>query len=176
MSTYLQQWADKRNNKIQFPKEVSCEITLYVRYTDILTGNQINVRCVLRNCFYNSDSISVFKNTGQQAINNVTVYIPYRSEVTGRIYITPEEWNNLGNNELEKYWTADPRNLPIIVNGIQEHEFEWQSPNAPTGTLPPRITIQETNFLVANPTARRIVDINPQLFGDLDMQHIVIRG
>jgi len=173
MSTsYLKQFAERRQKKkIQFPPEVTGPVTIFPRRTDNLTGNQTNVTAVLQGCFWDSDSISNFIRTGQQTINNATIFIPYSAEVTGRTYLTPEEWNALPNDAPDVYWTVDPKNLPILIAGINLHEFSWASPNASN-----RITIQENNFLNLNPTAKRIIEVNVQNFGPLDMWHIVLRG
>lgn len=154
-----------------FPKDVISPVTIYPLYTDPLTGNQIAVRCVLEGCFWNDDSITVFQKTGQQTTNNVTLFLPMDKNITGREYISPEDWNKLPKSDLDKYWTVNPRQLPLMVKGDNTHEFDWASPSAPN-----RIAIQENNFLSSNPNVRRARDINEQDFGSPKMRHIVIRA
>lgn len=172
-TSYLKNWAEKRKRQryTKFPDEVSGPVTIYIRYTDILTGNQTNIRRVLQNSFWNPDSISIFRETGNQIVNNISLYIPYHAEVTGYTYITPEEWNNLPASGMEFFWTIDPKNLPIVISGSNEHEFEWAAPNATN-----RITIQDNNFLNLNPTAKRLADVNTQFYGSPDMWHIECRA
>jgi len=170
-TSYLKQFAERRQKKkIQFPPEVTGPVTIWPMYTDLLTGNQINIRCVLQNSFWNDDSISVFQNTGQQTRYSVTLYIPYNAEVTGRTYVTPDEWNNLAVLELDSHWTINPRQLPLMVKGVNEHEFQWADPNAAN-----RIIMQENALLNANPSVRRAVDVNNNFFGSANMWHVVVR-
>jgi len=154
-----------------FPNQIVSPITIWPQWNDPLTGNQIAIRCVLSGCFWNDDSISVFQRTGVQTANSVTLFIPYAKEITGRQYISPDEWNKLAIDQLDKYWTVNPRQLPLMVKGISEHKFEWAAPTAAN-----RIAIQESNFMLANPNVRRGRDVNENLFGSMDMWHIQIRA
>lgn len=171
-TSYLKQWSERRQRgHTQFPEEVISPVTIWPRYTDLLTGNQINIRVVLYGAFWNDDSIAVFQRTGQQTSNSVTLFIPYAKEVTSRAYVTPDEWNKLPIDQLDKHWTVDPKNLPLMIKGESAHEFDWAAPNAAN-----RIAVQENNFLNANSNVRRARDVNEQLFGTLDMWHIEIRA
>lgn len=159
-----------------FPEDITSKITIYPRFTDKVTNNQIAIRCVLEGCFWNDNSVSVFGRTGQQIPNSAEIFIPYDEKVTGRKYVTPDEWNNLPYDEAKKnYWTIDltalQGQLPIIIKGDNPHEFEWTSSTAIN-----RLTVQESDFMNSNRNARRIRDVNEQLFGTSDMQHILIRA
>lgn len=154
-----------------FPNQIASPITIYPTFTDKLTGNQINIRCILQNCFWNDDSISVFQRTGVQTANSVTLFIPYAESVTGRQYISPDEWNNLAIDQLDKYWTINPKQLPLMVKGESDFEFVWAAPNAAN-----RISVQENNLMTANPNVRRARDVNENLFGSAEMWHIQIRA
>ena len=170
--SHLKEFTERRRRgNTRFPVEVEGPITIWPRFSDLLTGNQINIRVVLQGCFWNEDSIQVFQRTGQQTSNNVTLYIPYSKETTGRAYITPDEWNKLPLDQLELYWTADSKNLPLMIKGISEFEFQWAAPTASN-----RIAVQENNFMNANVGVRRARDINEQLFGTPDMWHVLIRS
>lgn len=139
-------------------------------YEDMSTNNQTAVRCVLDGCFWNEDSTTVFQKTGQQTSNSVTLYIPYSKEITGRQYITPDEWNKLDVSDLDKYWTIDPHQLPLMVKGENGFEFDWS-----VSTAVNRIATQEQALMTANPEIRRAVDINKQFFGSKNLWHIVVR-
>lgn len=173
MASHLRQWSENRGRKYtQFPPEVIRPVTIYPTFTDKSTGNQINIRCTLKGCFWNDDSIAVFQRTGIQTANSVTLFVPYAKESTGRQYVSPDEWNNLSFDELDKYWTVNPRQLPLMVQGDNPFDkFEWASPTAAN-----RITVQEDNFIRANPNVRRAKDVNEELFGSQDMWHIQIRA
>lgn len=171
-TSYLRQWSEERQHRrTQFPQEVVGPVTIWPRYTDVSTGSQINIRAVLQGCFWNDDSIAVFQRTGQQTSNSVTLFIPYANEVTGRSYITPEKWYGLPVNELNQYWTVDPKNLPLMVKGASDFEFTWAAPTASN-----RIAVQENAFMSANANVRRAKDINEQIFGSPDMWHVEIRA
>lgn len=152
----------------QFPVATTSDITIWARYIDSLTNNNINVRCVLHKCFWNDDSISVFHKTGQQVTNSVTLYIPLRKEVTGKQFVKPEEWLITPYGDLEKYWTFNMRQLPLMVKGDNPHEFTWGTAGA--------VTTQENQFLSNNPSVRRATDFNLQDFGSISMRHIVLRA
>lgn len=150
-----------------FPIDIVTPITIYPTYTDKITGNQINIRCVLEGCFWNESSISIFTRTGQQTQKNVILYIPYDETITGKKYITPEEWNNSSYEDIkDNYWTINPNLLPIMLKGISEFEFDWSN----------RLRNDETTFLNNNPTAKRVSDVNVQTFGSDGMKHIVVRS
>lgn len=151
-----------------FPKDITSAVTIYVAYTDVLTGNQTAIKVVLNGCFWNDDSISVFQKTGQQTTNNVTVFIPLDENITGRKYVSPEEWNKLSKTELDKHWTVNPRQLPLMIKGENDFEFKWGTPQ--------EFSQQESRFQQSNPNIRRARDINEQAFGSQDMRHIVLRA
>lgn len=176
-TSYLKQWTERRQRGYtQFPQEVTGPVTIYPQYTDLLTGNQIAVRCVLQNCFWNDDSIAVWQRTGQQTSNSVSLYIPYAEEVTGRKYVSPNEWNNLPIDRLDSHWAADPLQLPIMLKGVSEHEFFWAHPtNTAITPANDRLTMQINRFRTANNNVRTARDINVQAFGTRDMWHIEIR-
>lgn len=156
--------------KSMFIEEYTGFITVYPQYTDLSTGEQISVRCVLAGCVWRGNSITQWERTGQQTTVATTVSIPWWSEYTGRKYVTPNMWQQLSvDDALNKYWTINPRQtpaMPILVNGISEHEFTWAHPTN-TAITPPanRLSAQETAFMNANPDARRAADINPILSG-----------
>jgi len=152
----------------QFPNSITSDITIWVRYIDSLTNNNINVRCVLNKCFWNDDSISVFHKTGQQITNSVTLYIPLRKEITGKQFVTPEEWQAMPYDKLSDYWTFNIRQLPLMAKGDNSHEFTWGTAGA--------VTTQENQFMTNNPSVRRATDFNLQNFGSVALQHIVIRA
>lgn len=153
-----------------FSPSIISPITIWPQYDDPLTGNQKAIRCVLQGCHWDEDSISVFQRFGAQTRFSVSLYIPYQAEITGRIYVTPQEWSNLAVNELDKYWTINPRQLPLMIKGDNPHEFVWAAPNAAN-----RILVQENALLNANPDVRRAVDVNNQHYGSLSMWHTVVR-
>lgn len=153
---------------MQFPPQITSTITIYPRWTDPVTGNVTNVRCVLKGCFWNEDSIGVFKNTGTQVQNSVTLFIPYRESVTGRKYVTPDEWNKAGKDDVEtKLWTVPTLPYPIVINEALDYEFGWDTSA--------KITTKENQLTTSNRNARRSKDVNPQLFGSLEMRHILVR-
>jgi len=121
-------------------------------------------------CFWNDNSVAIFGKTGQQTPTSAEIYIPYDKEVTGREYITPDEWNKLDIEDLDKYWTINTKQLPLMVKGENKHEFEWASPTASN-----RIAVQETAFLNTNANVIRAKDVNVQDFGSLNLQHVLIR-
>lgn len=163
-----------------FRPSVGEKVTIYPRFTDLLTGNETNIRIVLNGCFWNENSIAIFNKFGTTTGFNVTLMIPLDPKTTGRTYINPTAWKQLSYADAnEKYWTLDPlqaTSLPIIVRGEHLHEFQFQSPTAATGAQPPRLSIQESNFLSAYPSAaRRSKDINLKQFGRKKMHHMEVR-
>ena len=155
-----------------FPSDITCAVTLFPAYTDKQSGEQTNIRCVLQNCFWNEDSIAIFQRSGQATDNSVTLFIPHDPAVTGREYVTPEEWYNLAPGQLDNYWTVDPRRLPIMLRGESGFEFTWAMPDAKN-----RIAEQERLFQLEGPGTRlRVKDVDVQLFGSRDMRHIKLRA
>jgi hypothetical protein len=107
-----------------FPPEITETVTLYSFWRDD-GGNQTMKRTVLKNVFFNPNSISVFVQTGQQVPTSVDIFIPYDESVTGKRYLSPAEWYGLDYGELENYYTLDLRhvNFTRIVRGESEFEF-----------------------------------------------------
>lgn len=142
----------------QFLPEQETTITLYSRYIST-TNVHTNIRCILRGCTWGESSVAIFERTGQAQLNNITIQIPYRKEVTGMQYVTPSEWLKLSVDEVKSnlYWTASPRLLnvqtfPQVVRGTSEHVFDW-------GTSA-QLSTAESNFANVNPDVRRVKDIN----------------
>ena len=158
-----------RGNTV-FPDEVTGAVTLWLRFVDSETGTHTNIRRVLQGCFWNDDSIAVFRRTGNQVKHSATIFIPYGKETSGFQYVRPEMWHGLSSEALAESWTADPLNMPIMLGGENSFEFEPADPKAPN-----RIAVQETRFFEGNPNVRRAADINTNFFGAPDMWHVQIR-
>lgn len=159
-------------------------ITLYPLFIDRTTGNHINIRCVLNNCFWNDSAGANFQKTGVLVPGDVELYIPYPKEATGREYIEPQYWYELPHDEANTlYWTLDLRqvnNRPIIYKGDSLHEFVWQHPSSSAMVQPPTIARQEVTFLANNPNARRAQSVDEQIFGTVasprrDKRHILVK-
>ena len=164
-----------------FPSSITTDITLYTRWVDPVTGLHHNIRSVLKGCSWQDNSIQIFKETGTQVTNNVSLFIPFLKEVTGREYIQFSKWLNIADkNELSKYWSLNLRpvlnnqnpalnipNRPIVYKGVSEFEFQPMTTTA--------LTTAENNLTNSNPDYRRIVDINENLIGSMEMRHILIR-
>lgn len=69
----------------------------------------------------------------------------------------------------KKYWTVDRTNPPLMMDFVSEHEFEWALQSANN-----RLTVQISNFM-KNPNVFRALAFDPQLYGSLEMQHIILR-
>lgn len=168
--TQREQWLAQRYgvDSLQFPKEVTGKITIYVRYADPDTGLHMNYRCVLDGVFWNESNINVWQRTGVQVANSAIVYLPVLESVTGRQYVDLQTWNNATPQERkESIWTVDVGRRPLIIQGESLFEFTSGTDSA--------VTRQENDLISANPLFRRIQDFNPQLFGPEDMQHLEIR-
>ena len=152
----------------QFPAAITSDVTLWIRYIDGQSGDNINARCVLHGCFWDDDSSSIFYKTGQQVKNSVSLYIPLRKEVTGRRFVPAEEWAKMSYNELTECWTFNMRQLPLIVKGDNPFEFVQGTAGA--------VATQENQFLAENPSVRRAKDFNLQDFGSVALRHAVIRA
>lgn len=152
----------------QFPADITSDVTIWLRYVDNLTNNNINVRCVLHNCFWNDDSISTFHKNGTQVVNSATVFIPLRASVTGKTYVTPERWAELSYGDLDQYWTFNMQRLPLMVKGENYTEFNWGTAGF--------VQTAENQLSANNPSVRRATDFNMQAFGSESMRHAVIRA
>ena len=171
MKSYLRRWSENRKGTTatQFPPEIIGDVTVYPRYI-APDGKHNSVKCVLKGCSWQNDnSAPIFDKTGTQIPYNVTIFVPYRGEVTGRQYIPFEEWLELPVAALDKFWsinletTRKVLNLPLIIKGESDKEFPW-------GTEA-NVTKEENEFIAA----KRIKQAKEQLFGSLELQHIVIR-
>jgi hypothetical protein len=151
----------------QFPDQITSTITIYPRFIDPLTNNHINVRCVLKGCFWNENSVSIFQKTGQQVANSVEIYIPYRQEISGLQYISPDEWLKKDFADIGKYWTVDPQRLPLVINEDFPFTFNWNTSA--------QITRDEAALRASNRNIRQVTDVNAQLFGSINMQHVLLR-
>ena len=154
-----------------FPAAITGPVTIWPRYI-YSDGSETNIRCVLQGCFWNADSIAVYQRTGEQTKNSVTLFIPYAEEVTGLKYLAPEDWNALNAEETESgmFWTIDPKQLPLMINGVSGKEFERSAPTAEN-----RLTVQENDFLNTNSAVRRAQDVNNNFYGSPEMWHALIR-
>lgn len=153
-----------------FPNVVSGPITIWPRYVHPSTGLQINVRCVLQGCFWDADSDTIFQRTGTQVQETAKIYVPYSKEVTGRQYITPEEWAQIAPDEIDRYWTVNMRlsHATIIAKGDNPKEFSWGAQS--------QVTSEQNAFVSANPSVRTIRYFNPQTFGSKSRWHFLIRA
>lgn len=174
-TSYLKQWAERRHRGYtQFPQEVIGPITIYMMFSDYLTGNQKMIRCPLNGCFWDNDSAQIAKATGSIITTiNAEIYVPNNKDVTGREWISPEGWANLPIDELDKYWSAASAQQAIIMQGISEHEFRWAHKDDRTKNS---LSDQIFQFREVSPSTRLFVTlVNPQLFGTPDMRHILLR-
>lgn len=147
-----------------FPKEATTAITIFPRYTSLLTGNAKNITIHLHNCIHQADAAQITERTGLVIRSAVKILIPYLSMYTGRKYIPPAKWNMLSESELSRYWTLDPTQttaLPIIIRSESTHEFTWATPA--------QLNLQETAFLNANPDARRMTTLDANVPSDEDV-------
>jgi len=153
-----------------FPNQITSPVTIWVPWTNKETGEQTAVRCVLNGCFWNDDSIAVTKKTGIQVVDTANIFVPHNADVTGLEYLNPKDWDNLNFEDIDKYWTVDPRQLPLIAKYEHAHAFDWAVPNSPN-----RLTVQESSFMLANSEIRRVTDVNRNLFGSKNMWYIQIK-
>lgn len=176
MPTQLQQWAQRRSGtgiRPQLPAEISRPITLYVRYTDILTGNVKPIRCVLQNCFPHDTAEEIRRSSGVAIARSSVIHIPHPKENTGREYLDPETWANLSAEEAESglYWSYDQSLasiLPVYVPMEIDFEFQWSTAGG--------VTTQENNFVRDNRNAFRSIGMDHFMFGSYDMQHHLLRS
>lgn len=163
-----------------FPKEITDLtpnkglITIWCQYTDVGTNQRINIRCVLKGVYSEGNSNIVFENTGQIQAGSVTYFIPNNENVTGRKFLTPEEWNNIilpsgfTPDEFPKVWTLNPRQSPLqmIVGGDYPQEFSW-------GTQT-QLANAEQLFMNSNPLVRRIRAIDDFVNVPLRISHFEV--
>lgn len=167
--TNMERWIAQRNGTIQFDPDVVQTITIYPRWIDPLTANHTNVRCVLRGCKWEGDSISVFRTTGTQTSNSVTAFIPVRASVTGRQYVTWDEWNKADKEDvLNNLWTIPTiAPWPLMINRELGDEFGW-------GTTGQMATL-ENNLTSSNRNVRRARDVNEYIVTPEGMDYVLVR-
>lgn len=175
--TNLDKWVAARDGdgiRPQLPSSISFPITLYVRYTDPITGLIKPIRCVLENCFYHDKAEEIRETSGVVITRAATVHIPHPKENTGRQYLDPEAWAKLSADEAEsgKYWSYDPTlagNLPWFVPDIIYHEFPW-------GTVSQIVTLENRFLTDVDKRGMRSIGMDNFVYGSYSMQHHLLRA
>lgn len=144
-----------------FRPEATNSITIWPRYADAVTGNQINVRCVLDNCVWSEESISITNRTGNVIGFTTSVMVPYLAKYSGRKYISPTLWNSMPYEKVkDDYWTINPNIRPLVSNGEVFDEFTWAPLSGANS-----IAVQETALRTRNPNIRQVITVNASLMG-----------
>ena len=146
---------------------------MYVQHIDKVTQTETAVRCVLNGCFWDNDKANIMKQTGVETKFNAEIFIKNDKSITGREYVSPEEWAKLSIAETADKWTVTSSPLTVVVNDEMPHEF---TPTAVGNKTVDRLAMQIEIYRKENPLTRlTVLAVDPQLFGASRMQHINVR-
>jgi hypothetical protein len=103
------------------PIEQQVSITVYPRYFDKENNIYYAFRRVLKMCSWTDNTISTSIKTGNILKEPFTARV-FRDGDDLK-YIPPHIWASMNINNLEKYWTVDLTQNPIIIPFENDYEF-----------------------------------------------------
>ena len=141
-------------------------ITVYARWLNPESGLIKPVRCVLHNAVWMEQGATITRQTGNVVQESTFIQVFYNLE--GRQYIAPHLWKKLTESELDRYWTANLRELSFAVPWASEYEFPYMDER--------EVAPGENNWIQDNPGAIRISAAEDNIRGTDRAKHILLRG